>query len=37
MVRTMRIGALPPVSVPAGVDLPALPSGYADTTIHGVP
>ena len=35
LVRTVRIGAQI-VSVPSDIVLPALPAGYADTTINGV-
>ena len=36
LVRTVRVGART-VSVPGDIVLPALPQGYADTTIDGVP
>ena len=35
LVRTVRVGGLA-MSVPPNVDLPALPTGYADITIAGV-
>ncbi len=35
LVRTVRVGAMT-MSVPAGVTLPALADGYANTTISGV-
>jgi histidine kinase len=36
LVRTVRVGDRT-VSVPSDIILPALPQGYADTTINGVP
>jgi nitrogen fixation-related uncharacterized protein len=36
LVRTVRVGDIT-ASMPSDIVLPALPAGYADTTINGVP